>query len=59
MEPRLKTHYENHVRPKLQEEFGFVNPHQIPRVVKVVLNVGVGEASQTPSYSRVRSMSLG
>ena len=48
MEPRLKTHYENHVRPKLQEEFGFVNPHQIPRVVKVVLNVGVGEASRDP-----------
>ncbi|MCH2465812.1 MAG: 50S ribosomal protein L5, partial [Gemmatimonadetes bacterium] len=48
MEPRLKTHYENHVRPKLREEFGFVNPHQIPRMVKVVLNVGVGEASRDP-----------
>ena len=46
MEPRLKTHYENHVRPKICEEFGFVNPHQIPRVVKVVLNVGVGDASR-------------
>jgi len=46
MEPRLKTHYENHVRPKLLEEFGFVNPNQIPRVVKVVLNVGVGDASR-------------
>ena len=46
MEPRLKTHYENHVRPKIREEFGFVNPHQIPRVVKVVLNVGVGDASR-------------
>ncbi len=48
MEPRLKTHYENHVRPKLREEFGFMNPHQIPRMVKVVLNVGVGEASRDP-----------
>jgi len=46
MEPRLKTHYENHVRPTIREEFGFVNPHQIPRVVKVVLNVGVGDASR-------------
>ena len=46
MEPRLKTHYENHVRPKLLEEFGFVNPNQIPKVVKVVLNVGVGDASR-------------
>jgi len=46
MEPRLKTHYESHVRPKLQEEFQFKNPHQVPGLVKVVLNVGVGEASK-------------
>jgi len=46
MEPRLKIHYQNHVRPKLQEEFGFPNGFQIPRIVKVVVNVGVGEASR-------------
>lgn len=46
MEPRLKTHYTNHVRPKLQEEFGYVNPHQIPKVVKVVINVGTGEGAK-------------
>ena len=46
MEPRLKSHYESHVRGKLQEEFGFANPHRVPRIVKVVLNVGVGEASK-------------
>jgi large subunit ribosomal protein L5 len=50
MEPRLKTHYDKHVRPKLQEEFGFKNPHQVPRVVKVVLNVGVGSASKDQKY---------
>jgi large subunit ribosomal protein L5 len=44
--PRLKAHYDDHVRPKLRDEFGFANPHEIPRVVKVVLNVGVGEASK-------------
>jgi large subunit ribosomal protein L5 len=44
--PRLKAHYDGHVRPKLQEEFGFANPHQIPALEKVVLNVGVGEASK-------------
>jgi large subunit ribosomal protein L5 len=44
MEARLKFHYLNHVRPKLQEEFGYANPHEIPGLVKVVLNVGVGEA---------------
>ena len=46
MEPRLKTHYQSYVRPKLQEGFGFANPHQVPKVVKVVLNVGVGEGSR-------------
>ena len=46
IEPRLKAHYENHVRPKLREEFQYANPHQVPRLVKVVLNVGVGEASK-------------
>ncbi len=46
MQPRLKTHYETHVRTKLQEEFGFANPHRIPRIVKIVLNVGIGEASK-------------
>ncbi len=44
VEPRLKTHYETYVRAKLQEEFQFSNLHQLPRLVKVVLNVGVGEA---------------
>ena len=45
-QPRLKAHYETHVRPKLQEEFQFKNPHRIPAVQKVVLNVGVGGASK-------------
>jgi len=41
--PRLKQHYLSHVRSKLQEEFGFANPHEIPRLAKVVLNVGDGD----------------
>jgi large subunit ribosomal protein L5 len=46
MGPRLKAHYGSHVRPKLQEEFAFANPHEIPRLLKIVLNVGVGEATK-------------
>ena len=45
-EPRLHAHYREVARPALQEQFGFTNPHQIPRVVKVTLNVGVGEGSR-------------
>jgi large subunit ribosomal protein L5 len=43
-QPRLKTHYEEQVRPKLIAEFGYTNPYQVPRVEKIVLNMGVGEA---------------
>jgi large subunit ribosomal protein L5 len=46
MEPRLKKHYQAHARAKLQEEFGFDNPHRVPGIVKVVLNVGVGDAAK-------------
>ena len=46
MESRLKLHYRDHVAPALTSQFGYGNPHQIPRVTKVVLNVGVGEASK-------------
>jgi len=42
--PRLKTHYDDVVRPKLIEKFGYTNPMQVPRLEKIVLNMGVGEA---------------
>jgi large subunit ribosomal protein L5 len=44
MQPRLKTHYETNARPKLQQEFQLTNPHEVPRLVKIVLNVGMGDA---------------
>jgi large subunit ribosomal protein L5 len=44
MKPRLQQHYDERVRPKLMEEFGFRNSLQIPRIEKVVVNVGLGEA---------------
>jgi large subunit ribosomal protein L5 len=42
--PRMKSHYESVVRPELAKQFGYGNPMQIPRLDKVVLNMGVGEA---------------
>jgi large subunit ribosomal protein L5 len=41
--PRLQVYYLQTVRAKLAQQFGFTNPHQIPRLVKIVLNVGEGE----------------
>ncbi len=42
--PRLRTVYRDTVRPALKEEFGYKNDMQIPRLDKIVLNMGVGEA---------------
>ena len=43
---RLKELYETTVRPALMQEFGYKNPMQVPRLEKIVVNIGVGEAVQ-------------
>lgn len=43
---RLKEKYKQEVRPALQEEFGYANPMQLPKVTKVTINMGLGEAVQ-------------
>jgi len=43
-EPRMKTRYKTEVRKKLREEFKYTNEMQIPRLEKIVVNMGVGEA---------------
>jgi len=44
MKPRLQIHYESQVRARLAEQFGFGNRYRVPRIEKVVVNVGLGEA---------------
>ncbi|HET9275130.1 MAG TPA: 50S ribosomal protein L5 [Gemmatimonadales bacterium] len=46
--PRLLTYYNGTIRPRLAQQFGLTNPHQVPRLAKIVLNVGLGEASKNP-----------
>jgi large subunit ribosomal protein L5 len=46
--PRLRRFYQDDVRQKLRDEFGYTNPMQIPRLVKVSLNMGLGKATQNP-----------
>lgn len=48
MKPRLRDHYEQNVHTRLVEQFGYTNPYQVPRIDKIVVNVGVGEASKNP-----------
>jgi large subunit ribosomal protein L5 len=45
MPPRLLERYRSEVVPKLRKEFGYENAHQVPRLSKVVVNVGLGEAT--------------
>ncbi len=60
MTPRLKEQYENVVRPGLMEEFGYKNAMEVPRLDKIVLNMGVGEAVQDQKkvHSAVEELSL-
>jgi large subunit ribosomal protein L5 len=43
--PRLKQHYVEVVRPSLSREFNYLNPMRVPEIEKVVLNMGIGEAT--------------
>jgi large subunit ribosomal protein L5 len=46
VQPRLKQKYRSEIVPALKEEFGFANIHQVPGLVKVIVNSGVGEAAR-------------
>ena len=43
-EPRLRKHYNDAVRAKMVEKFGYKNPMEVPKIDKIVINMGVGEA---------------
>ena len=56
---RLKEIYQKEVVPQLREQFAYNNIHQVPKVVKVVLNMGVGEAIQNIKVLESASNELG
>lgn len=45
-QPRLKAKYQAEILPQLKSDFGFTNVHQVPGLVKIVVNTGVGEAAR-------------
>jgi len=59
MRPRLLERYRGEVVPKLSEEFGYRNTHQVPRLEKVVVNMGVGAATQNPKLLEQATEELG
>ena len=58
MTPRLLERYKNDVVPKLREEFGYKNVHQIPTLTKIVVNVGLGEATENPKLLETAAAEL-
>jgi large subunit ribosomal protein L5 len=46
--PRLKEYYETTLRGRLMQQFGYSNTHEIPKLEKIVVNVGLGEAVKQP-----------
>jgi large subunit ribosomal protein L5 len=51
--PRLRKHYDEVVRAKLIEQFGYKNAMQVPKITKIVLNMGIGEATQDSKLVQV------
>ncbi|MGH1377981.1 MAG: 50S ribosomal protein L5 [Alphaproteobacteria bacterium] len=60
MAPRFKELYINEIAPALDKKFGYKNPHQRPALDKIVLNMGVGEATQDRKHmeSAVKDLTL-
>ena len=56
--PRLKTEYVERIRKALQEQFSFDNEMQIPRLEKIVINMGVGEATADSKKPTVAAADL-
>jgi large subunit ribosomal protein L5 len=46
MQTRLREHYDTVVKPALMQEFGYKNSMQVPKIDKIVINMGVGEGTQ-------------
>jgi large subunit ribosomal protein L5 len=56
--PRMQAHYDRVVKPKLVEKFGYTNPMQVPRLEKIVINMGVGESTGDSKKASVAAADL-
>jgi large subunit ribosomal protein L5 len=57
--PRFLERYRSEIIPKLQSDFGYKNVNQVPKLTKIVLNIGLGEATQNPKLLEKASEELG
>ena len=58
-QPRLKEFYQKNVTPELQKQFNFDNVHQVPKLEKIVINIGVGEAKENIKALEIAISELG
>lgn len=56
--PRLQERYESEVIPRMREEFGYKNNLAVPRLVKIVINMGIGEAIENPKLIEIAKKEL-
>ncbi len=56
--PRMRKLFDEEVRAKLTEEFGYTNPMQVPQITKIVLNMGVGESTADSKKASVAAADL-
>lgn len=59
MAARLRAHYHERVIPALTKEFQYTNPMAVPKLVKVSINIGMGEATQNPKVIDTAANELG
>lgn len=57
-EPRLKAHYRDVVVAKMREQFGYKNVMEVPKITKIVLNMGVGESTADSKKATVAAADL-
>ncbi|MEM7462390.1 MAG: 50S ribosomal protein L5 [Pseudomonadota bacterium] len=56
--PRMRTLYDDVVRTKMLEEFSYKNPMEVPRIEKIVLNMGIGESTQDSKKAQIAADDL-
>ena len=56
--PRIKELYLKNVVPALEKEIGFKNPNQVPKLVKIVINIGLSEAKDNAKVIEIASSEL-
>ena len=59
MTTRMQEQYETTIKPTLKEEFSYGNDHEVPRLIKINVNMGIGKARENPKHLEDAARDLG